>query len=196
MAAPRPSRALALVLSVLSLAGLGAGCGGEETGGGQQQVEAHEAFREGLFEELAGLEYKVFITRQLNQRDPEDRAYFQGPEPPPGSTYYGVFIQVCNEGDRPERSARTMRIVDTLGEEFFPIPLPATNVFAYRPGVVQPRECLPNEFSIAAQAPAGGSLLVFELTQEATENRPLELEIIGGYDAAGKPLELAFELDI
>jgi hypothetical protein len=197
MARRTPSRALATALSGLLLL-VGAGCGGEEagqnTGGGEQQGEG--PIREGLFHELNGLQYKVFLTRQLNQMDPEDRAYFQGPEPPPGSTYYGVFIQVCNMGEEPRRSADAFKIVDTLGNEFEPVPLPRTNVFAYRPSVLRPGGCTPDEASVPAQAPIGGVLLLYRLPLEAAENRPLELEVQGGFDAEGKPELLAFELDI
>lgn len=195
---PRSSRALAACLAGLALAGLGAGCGGGQatTGEAAGQARSEEAVREGLFHDLAGLEYKVFITRQLNQSDPEDKAYFQGPEPPPGSTYYGVFIQVCNHGEEPQRSARSFKIVDTQGNEFSPTPLPASNAFAYAPAVLAPDACIPDAASIAGQAPTGGALVLFELPLEATENRPLELEVTSGYNAAGEPRMQAFELDI
>lgn len=195
---PRSSRALAAGLAGLALTGIGAGCGGggQATGGEAAGQASPEAVREGLFEELVGLEYKVFITRQLNQRDPEDRAYFQGPEPPPGSTYYGVFIQVCNDGEEPQRSARSFKITDTQGNEFSPTPLPASNVFGYRPSVVAPDSCIPDAASIPGQAPTGGALVLFQLPLEATENRPLELEVTSGYSAEGEPRMQAFELDI
>lgn len=195
---PRSSRALAVCLAGLALTGSGVGCGGGQstTGEATGQPRSEEAVREGLFHELVGLEYKVFITRQLNQRDPEDKAYFQGPEPPPGSTYYGVFIQVCNGGEQPQRSARSFKILDTQGNEYSPTPLPASNTFAYSSSVVAPDSCIPDAASIAGQAPTGGALVLFELPLEATENRPLELEVTNGYSAEGEPRMQAFELDI
>lgn len=202
------SRAATLLLTLLALGALAAGCGGDEehgtnddegtqvTGGGEQQGEG--AFREGLFEEFGGLEYKVFLTRQLNPRDPEDQAYIglRGPEPPPGQVDYGVFVQVCNMGDRARPAARSMTVVDTLGNEFEPMPLDPDNVFAYRPGVLPPAQCIPNPVSIAAQGPIGGALLVYRMPLEATENRPLRLEVGGPARAEGEGHPLTFELDI
>jgi hypothetical protein len=197
------SRAAALLLTLVLLAAAASGCGGSEddgqnTGGGEQHGEG--AFREGLFEEYNGLEYKVFLTRQLNHEDPEDRAYVKGPEaPPPGQIDYGVFIQVCNMGDAPESAAESMTVVDTLGNEFEPITLPDYNVFAYVPRVLQPDECIPDPVSLAAQGPAGGALLLYRMPLETTENRPLRLEVRDSAPAAetGEGSEaLAFELDI
>jgi hypothetical protein len=34
-----------------------------------------------------GLSYNVYITRQLNLRDPEDHDYYSGPEAPRGFEY-------------------------------------------------------------------------------------------------------------
>ncbi len=197
MASRTVSRATAVLGLVLVL--LAAGCAGSDeagqvTGGGEQHGEG--AFREGLFEELNGLSYKVFITRQLNRSDPEDRGYFQGPDAPPGTTYYGVFIQVCNMEDEPLDSARSFRVIDTLDNEFGPMPLPRTNVFAYRPATIRPGGCLPDASSVPAQAPTGGTLLVYRVPLETVENRPLNLEIQDGYDAEGRPRTLRFELDI
>ena len=189
----RSLRAAALTALGVGAVALGGCASGQATGGAPLETEA---VREGLFHDLGGLDYKVFITRQLNLRDPEDRDYFQGPEAPPGSTYYGVFIQVCNEGERSATSADTMKIVDTQGDEFEPIELPRTNIFAYRPGRLAPKECIPNEVSIAGTGPTGGALLVFLIPQAAQENRPLELEIEGAYNAEGERQAQAFELDI
>jgi hypothetical protein len=207
MARPRISRYPALLLALLACAFSAAGCaaidedagtdsggGGQVTGGGEQHGEG--AFREGLFEEYHGLEYKVFLTRQLNPRDPEDRAYIglRGPEAPPGQVDYGVFVQVCNMGDRPRPASRTMTVIDTLGNEFEPLRLAEDNVFAYRGGVLQPNDCIPDPVSIAAQGPVGGALLVYRLPLQATENRPLRLEV---RDTARAEAEgLMFELDI
>jgi hypothetical protein len=191
------SRAAAAASALVLLAAVTGGCGeAETTAAGAAQQAPEEAFREGLFEELNGLSYKVFITRQINNRDPEDRGYFQGPDAPPGSTYYGVFLQVCNMEKEPLRAASDFKVVDTLGNEFEPTSVPVTNIFAYRPSTVRPDGCIPDQTSVAAQAPTGGALLLFLLPLEASENRPLELEISDGFDAEGEPRTLSFELDI
>lgn len=164
------------------------GCGGEAES---------EPRREGLAIPLNGITYNVFITRQLNLNDPEDKGYVQLPPAPPGSTYYGVFLQACNEGDTSLTPASNFTIVDTQGEEFEPLELEEGNPFAYVPTAIESDECTPEAGSVASQGPTGGALLVFEIPLEATENRPLELEVSQGYDLeAGEPKHLMFELDI
>ena len=164
------------------------GCGAEAEG---------EPRREGLAIPLNGITYNVFITRQLNLQDPEDKGYTELPPAPPGSTYYGVFIQACNEGDTTLTPASDFAIVDTQGEEFEPLELEEGNPFAYEPTPIESDECTPEAGSVAAQGPTGGSLLVFEIPLEATENRPLELDVFQGIDpeTAG-PKHVTFELDI
>ncbi|MEX2194641.1 MAG: hypothetical protein WD844_05085 [Thermoleophilaceae bacterium] len=197
----RPLKALILALALG--AGMLAGCGAEDEGTAGERAaassDADEAHREGLAFPLGGLEYNVYITRQLNLRLPEDKAYYNGPDAPAGSAYYGVFLEVCNreQDGEPRRSAERFTIHDTQGNEFEPVELEETNPFAYQPGVVEPGQCVPAKGSIPQLGPTGGALLMFELPQEATENRPLELEISGGFDVLESEREtLAFELDI
>lgn len=161
-------------------------------------AEEDEAHREGLALPLEGVTYNVFITRQLNLHDVEDRGYVPGvPEPPPGSTYYGVFLQACNVSDEPLTTASSFRITNTAGEHFEPLDLDPENPFTYAPTALEPDECIPEAGSVAASAPTGGELLMFELPLKATENRPLELEIFDGFDVSeGRSNELRFELDI
>ena len=128
-----------------------------------------------------GLTYNVFITRELNLRDPEDHDYFQGPEAPPGFNYYGVFIQVCNDVNHTHGGAsipvNNFRIIDTEGKQYEPTPLPANDVFAYRPRPLSAKQCVPTPGSAAATGPIGGSLLLFKVPVAAIENRPFDLEI-------------------
>jgi hypothetical protein len=158
----------AALACMLALAGglVASGCGEEE-----------EVRREGLFVGLGGLTYNVYITRQLNLRDPEDRDYAKLPEATRGTAYYAVFLRVCNDEGPPVPSAAEFKVVDTQGNEYFPLELEKDNFFAYEPKVLGARKCIPEEGSIAAQSPAAGSLLIFQLSTQATENRPLELEI-------------------
>jgi hypothetical protein len=140
--------------------------------------EEADVFREGLAEPLGGLTYNVYITRQLNLRDPEDRGYFQGPDPGRQFGYYGVFIEVCNESETEAHAAASdFKIVDTQGNEYLPVKLPQENLFAYRPRSVPPNQCIPQTGSTADTAPTGGALLLFKLSTQTVENRPLELEI-------------------
>jgi hypothetical protein len=176
--------AAALVLS----GGIVAGCGDPEEG---------EPIREGLAVELGGLEYNVFITRQLNLEIPPDEAYYQGPAAKPGFAFYGVFLEVCNRGKKgTHRSTSEFRIVDSQGEDFPPRPLSARNAFAYHARTLAPSECIPSKGSVAQLGPTAGAMLLFDLPLGATENRPLELEIEGPYDREkGKHEEVKVELD-
>jgi hypothetical protein len=189
----------AAILCLLASALAAAGCGGEDsdTADKSAQESPEEAVREGLFTDIGGLDYNVYITRELNLKDVEDKAYFAGPEPPPGSALYGVFLRVCNEGDEPRSSAADFKIRDTQGGEYEPLELPADNAFAYRPGKIEGKTCFPEDGSVAALGPTGGSLLLFELPNAAAENRPLELEIRAPLDvASGEQPERAIELDL
>jgi len=184
----RPSSAVLLCL-LLALPAF-AGCGGES--------ESPEVpHREGLFVDIGGLDYIVYITRELNLRDVEDKAYYQGQEAPPGSALYGVFLKACNEGKQAKGSASDFTIRDTQGDEYKPIDVPEDNVFAYQPGQVPSKQCIPRNGSAAATGPTAGALLIFQLPNEATENRPLELDIKAPLDAvSGKQPEGSIELDI
>jgi hypothetical protein len=185
-----PARMPRRLLVLLCLAVLGAGaaaCGEADV---KQGVE--EPAREGLALGLEGLDYNVFITRELNTRITPDKAYVPpGTEPDPGQTLYGVFIQVCNRSDDPHRSVDRFKIVDNQGNEFEPEALPVDNQFAYHPKNLLPHECIPEAGSVAQLGPTAGSMLLFRLPLANTEYRPLELEIHGqGED------HLTFRLDI
>ena len=179
-------RAMIAAACVLALASGGAfaGCGDEEPG-------VDEPAREGLALELNGIEYNVFITRQLNTAIPPDNAYYDGPPPTRDETLYGVFIQACNRTDEPQRPTGFFLVKDNQDNEFRPVTLPADSPFAYRAKELAPDECIPEAGSVAQLGPAAASLLMFRLPLTTTENRPLELEIQG--EGSEK---LTYELDI
>lgn len=180
-----PARRL-VAFACLAVLALGASaCGDEEPG-------VDEPAREGLALELDGVDYNVFITRQLNPAIPPDDAYVEAPEPEPTDTLYGIFLQTCNTSDEPQGTAEEFMIVDAQGNEFEPDELPLNNRFAYHPRELLPQECIPEAGSVAQLGPTAGSMLLFTLPLENTEYRPLELEINGGGDEGG----LTFELDI
>ena len=172
----------ACVLAVAAPLGLAA-CGEEHPG-------VDEPAREGLALELDGITYNVFITRQLNPRVPPDGAYVTD-DAPPGETLYGVFIQVCNHSDEAHETVSDFLVKDNQENEFEPEELPADNAFAYSPRTLNPDECIPEAGSVAQLGPSAGSMLLFQLPLETTENRPLELEMEG---ESGETL--TFELDI
>ena len=182
---------LARLLSVLAACAAAAlivsGCGKKEGNA--------EPKREGLGLEVGGLKYRVYITRQINQHDAEDRSYYDGPEAPPGTTYYGVFLTACNEGDQPLKPVDDFTVRDNQGNEFKPLELPETNDFAYRPRRLVKGACVPEAGSAPANGPTGGALLVFKIPVQSIENRPLELEIEDVNDK-GKLEKGEIELDL
>jgi hypothetical protein len=144
----------------------------------------NNASREGLPERVGGIDYNVYITRELNLKDVEDIGYYSGPEAPPGFALYGVFLTACNPNeaaDSPNVPPSTdFTVVDTQGNRFKPVPLPRSNIFAYttqaRP--LKHKACVPKAGSLAANSPTNGSLLIFKLPLDTLENRPLDLEIV------------------
>jgi len=195
--APASRVPIALCLIVLAL---GAGACGKE---GDESIQGvgtpGEAFREGLAEEMGGLTYNVFITRQLNPSITPDQAFYKGPQPGRGKTLFGLFMKVCNEEKEPAtpRPLESFQIKDSQGKVFKPEPLPRDNDFAYHPRTLLPNECIPASGSVAEQQSAGGAMLLFELPLQNLENRPLELEIEGEYNVLrGERDHLAFELDL
>jgi hypothetical protein len=179
-----PLRRLALAACVLGLSVGVAACGDDEPG-------VDEPAREGLALDLDGVDYNVFITRQLNPEIPPDDTYYTGPEPAPDETLFGVFIQACNNSDEARQTADSFTIVDNQGNEFEPEQLDAGEVIAYEPGELDPKECIPEAGSVAQLGPEAASMLLFRLPLQVTENRPLELEIEGEGEE-----HLTFELDI
>jgi hypothetical protein len=177
-------RCLTLFACLMALAVAVAACGDEEPG-------VDEPAREGLALPLDGVEYNVFITRQLNPAIPADDAFFEGPEPGPDENLYGVFVQACNNTEDVQEPVDEFLIKDNQGNEFEPEPQPEENRFAYTPRELEPKECIPESGSVAQQGPTGGAMLLFRLPLQFTENRPIELEIEGEGDE-----KLTFELDI
>jgi hypothetical protein len=186
MPARMPRRLLMLLCLALLAAGVAA-CGNSDT---KQGVD--EAAREGLALDLQGIEYNVFITRELNPRITPDKAYVPaGTEPDAKHTLYGVFLQACNRSTDAHQTVDRFKIVDNQGNEFEPESLPTDNDFAYHPKQLLPDECIPEAGSVAQLGPTAGSMVLFRLPLANTEYRPLELEIEG---TGGE--HLTYKLDI
>lgn len=162
-------RALALS-AVLAVALVGAGCGQED-----ERVEGGE----GQYVDLNGLKYQVQLSRDLNPKDAEDRAYV-GEMPPTrfGESYFGVFIRVINAdgSTRTPIEAGDMRIIDTEGNEYHPVEADAPG-FAYEPIPLGEGDQIPEPNTPAFESSIVGSLVLFKIRVESTENRPLELEL-------------------
>jgi hypothetical protein len=177
-----PLRRLLSFVAVSATLALGAGCGEEES----LEVEEGEPV------ELGELSYNVQLTRFLNPAVSEDEAYLHGqPEAPAGQSYLAVFMLIENEGDEPGPvDPGEMRIVDTRDSSFEPVE--STSEYALQPGATVPADGeLPEPGSIAASGPIQGSMVLFLVREEITENRPVELEIPGPTGETG-----LVELDI
>jgi hypothetical protein len=132
---------------------------------------------EGRLIKVDDLLYNVQITRILNPKDPEDKAYLVGQEPPDSGQYYlGVFMTVENDGDSPREVPGDFTIEDTLGTEYEPIP--SDSLFALKTeSTLQPGDQLPELESTAANGPIQGAMVLFRITDAAIEDRPLTLHI-------------------
>lgn len=179
-----PRSMLRLAACLLALAaplGLVA-CGDDEQG-------IDEPAREGLAIEMGGIDYTVFITRELNPKITPDNAYVTD-EAPPGEALYGIFLRACNVSKDRREVASDFTVTDNQENKFEPEPLPTDNQFAYIPHALDPEECIPEAGSVAQLGPTAGSMLLFKFPLENTENRPLELEV----EQNGE--KRTFELDI
>jgi hypothetical protein len=137
---------------------------------------------EASYLDVGGLKYQVQISRALNPHDAEDRGYLVGVGPgdqqlTPQETWFAVFVRVQNVSGQPHPTASDYAITDTQGTVFRPLPLAADNLFAYRPGTLDPKGIIPVADSAPAEGPIQGSLLLFKIPFANLENRPLELEI-------------------
>ena len=166
----------AAAVCVVALVAL-AGCGKETEVNEGVAGAVSQPDREGKSIEIGGLEYTVYITRELNLKVPPDQAYYNGPEAPPGQVLYGVFLQVCNKGGGPKQSADTFKVTDNQGNEFEPTPNEPKNPFAYHARMLPKNECIPQSGSVAQLGPAQAAMVLFKLPLTNTENRPLDLDI-------------------
>ena len=169
MSLPRPTKILLLLLALTALVSFAAGCGEEE---GTDVSEGEPL-------ELGEMGFNVQITRFLNPASPEDSTYLEGaPELETGQQYLAVFMQVSNDGEEPNVVPKPFRIVDTRGTIYDQVPV--ENPFALEAGeVVEPDEMVPGPETAAATGPIKGSMILFVLDENATEDRPLQLEVPG-----------------
>jgi hypothetical protein len=149
----------------------------------QHRGAVTDAATEGLYLAAGPLTYQVQLSRELNPAAVEDRSYLVGL--PPGTTppkpdeeWFGVWLEVKNEGKQPARTSDSFKIVDTLDNTYEPIPLTPANPFAYQAVTLAPRAFEPPADSPAQNGPVQGSLLLFKLKTAAYQNRPVELQIL------------------
>jgi hypothetical protein len=137
---------------------------------------------------LGDLSFSVNFSRYLNPNDSEDSAYLVGQPPPPeGSNYFGVFFLVQNESNEAQTLPSTLKITDA-GDQTYDV-IPSESLYALDfGGEVEPQEQIPVLDSTPQQGPIEGSVAIFLLPAEASDNRPLTLHIPGsdGEDAEVK----------
>jgi hypothetical protein len=180
----------ACVLALLAVTGLSA-CGS------QKEPGVDEPAREGLAIDVGGVNYNVYLTRELNLKITPDSDYYHGKPAAKGHALYGVFIKACNDGTKRLKTASTFTVEDNQGNEFEPIELAKDNAFAYHPTSLGEGDCFPASGSVAQFGPTAASMLLFDFPLKNTENRPLLLKIEGPYDfAKGKRESKTVELDL
>jgi hypothetical protein len=182
-------RATALIAAVAATAGLSA------CGGGEKKPTFSES--EGGYVYVGDLTYQVQISRVLNPKDVEDRAYLSGLPAADQAIksdeiWFAVFVRVHNDKkNHAHRSAGTFAITDTLGTKFEPIDV--ANTFAYKARLLPPNQQIPEKNSTNFASPTQGELVLFKMPQATLDNRPLEFHI---EDSAVKPAEAEIELDV
>ena len=174
-----PRRLSVLLLALLASGGLSA-CGKHQSTGPVRIAET-----EGIYLDVSDLKYQVEVSRQLNPHDVQDKPYLTGiPEAEreltPDEVWFAVGLRVQNETDEALMPSEHIEIEDTQEHKFEPIELEDTNVYAYRADeAIPPRQVLPLDDSPGFDTPARAALLLFKLTLDALNNRPLELTIKG-----------------
>ena len=127
--------------------------------------------------ELGDLHYNVIFSRYLNPNDTEDSAYLVGQAPPePETTYFGVFFEVQNETEESKPLPDKFTIEDSDKEVFES--LASDSLYAFpMGGELEEHEQIPVLDSPPEQGPIEGSVVLFLLPDDASQNRPLVLEI-------------------
>lgn len=156
--------ALALLIAALPLAA----CGGEE-----EELEVVEG--EPIV--VDDVSYNVVISRFLNPDDVEDAEYLAGePDPPDGEQYFGVFMQIENDGDEAVALPNELTVVDTADNIYGQ--LNTDNQYALPLGdELPPDGSVPDPDSTPYYGPTQGALVLFLVSEASAENRPLRLEV-------------------
>jgi hypothetical protein len=127
--------------------------------------------------ELGDIHYNAIFSRYLNPADTEDAAYLVGqPAPEPETTYFGVFFEVQNETDEAKGLPDKFTIEDASHEVFESLASESPYAFPLG-GEVESEEQIPVLDSSPEQGPIEGSVVLFLLPDDASQNRPLILEI-------------------
>jgi hypothetical protein len=162
---------------------------------GNREFPIRSAESEGTYLDLDSLKYQVQVSRELNQSDPEDRAYLVGLAKAdralePDEVWFGVFLQVQNDTDDPHPTAHELTIEDTQRNVYKPIRLTSINSFRYHSGTLPGKARLPAPDTPAYDGPTQGALVLFKLKEPSFDNRPLVLRITSPVDATSVHVDL------
>ena len=193
-------RRTVLLLALLAL--VAAGCGSSpKTGTDSAQEGSAVADTEGIYLDINNLKYQIEMSRYMNPQDVEDAEYLKGL--PDGTdldtggkaTWFGVWVRVQNVTSEPHPVADNWEIRDTLGKIYRPVPLDrSVNILTLdTSAVVPPHTVLPLSSTAAGQGPIQGSLLLFKITNDSLQNRPLELRFTNGQQGGGTGV---YDLDV
>jgi hypothetical protein len=164
----RPLQPLLAALALAALALAVAACGYESD---ETKVKEGEPI------EISDLHYNVIFSRYLNPNDNEDSAYLVGqPEPAPESTYFGVFFEVQNESEEAQPLPGGFTIEDSDHQVFESLDSESLYAFPLG-GEVEAQEQIPVLSTTPEQGPIEGSVVIFLLPDDTSQNRPLILKI-------------------
>ena len=192
----RLRKPLLLILALVAALALGA-CGNADTRV-TTGTYAGESGQNAPYLNVGPLVYEVQLSRQLNPANIEDAAYLRGLTPierhlAPGQEWFAVFMQVYNHSSIALPAATNMTISDTQNNIYAPIVPDTTNEFAYRGGLVPPKDRLPLPESVANSGATQGALLLYKIQIVSLDNRPLELKIV---DPRNPTQTASAELDV
>ena len=175
----RAALAATCLLALIAIAAAGCGPDAVESEG-----------KEGEPVGVADLQYNVQITRFLNPDDNEDAEYLVGQPPAPaGKAYLGVFLVIDNQTDELHPSADSYTVSDTLKNEYEPVE--SDSPYALEIGADVPAdEQLPLPDTTPYAGFNKGSLLIFEVDESVSENRPLRMEI----ESSGESGEITLDI--
>ncbi len=189
----KPALLLPLLLAALLLGACGDSHTRVSTG-----TYAGESGANAPYLNVGPLIYEVQLSRELNPYNSEDSIYLQGltaeqRKLEPGQEWFGVFMQVYNNGNGSEPAAQDITITDTQGNTYTPIVPGEVNQYAYRGGTVPSKGQIPAADTTADQGPTQGALLLFKIKVVSLDNRPLELKIVdpeNGSESASAELDV------
>jgi hypothetical protein len=170
--------ALPALLAVLALSACGDSHTRVTTG-----TYAGESGANAPYLNVGPLVYEVQLSRELNPANSEDASYLQGltseqRKLEPGQEWFAVFMQVYNNTNRQHPAATSMTITDTQENSYTPIAPGEVNQFAYRAGMVPPKNQIPLPGTVADDDPAEGLVMLYKIQIVSLDNRPLELKIV------------------